>query len=335
MNAQRMEPVRWAAPTAPPRARQKSSNPPLPPVRRIELAGYGPEDVVFAGPGTVYTGTAEGDIVRVDLDSGHTRTVVTTGGRPLGLHADPDGSLLICDAHRGLLRWDGTSPTVEVLVDTVDGRALNFASNVVRDPRDGTIYFTESSRRWSLEQWRGDLFEHSGTGSLFALTADGRVTTLLTDLQFANGVTMAPDGRSLIIAETAAYRLNRYRLRGPRAGTREVLADNLPGFPDNLGPGTDGLIWVGMVSPRNRMLDALLARPGRLRSLLWRVPERIQPAPEHTVWVLGVDADGTIVHDLQRPAGDYSMVTAVAEQGGTLVLGSLQESAVAVTRVNA
>lgn len=305
----------------------------MPPVRRIELTGRGPEDVVFGGPDTVYAGTAGGEIVRVDLGTGQTRIVAVTGGRPLGLHADADGSLLICDAHRGLLRWDGVSPTVEVLVDTVNGRALNFASNVVRDPRDGTIYFTESSRRWPLEQWRGDLFEHTGTGGLFALDPDGTVTTLLTDLQFANGVVLTPGGESLIIAETAAYRLTRYRLRGPHTGSREVLMDNLPGFPDNLSLGTDGLIWVGMVSPRNGLLDALLARPGRLRSLLWRIPDRIQPAGESTTWVLGVHADGTIVHDLQRRGDTYSMVTGVAEQAGTLVLGSLQESAIAVTRV--
>lgn len=143
----------------------------------------------------------------------------------------------------------------------------------------------------------------------------------------------APDGMSLIVAETAAHRLNRYWLSGPRAGSRETLAGNLPGFPDNISLGSHGLIWVSSASPRNPLLGALLARPPWLRQVLWRVPDRLKPAPERTTWVLGVDLGGTIVHDLRRAGDTYSMVTGVAQRGGTLMLGSMHESAVAVTRI--
>ncbi|NLE78323.1 MAG: SMP-30/gluconolactonase/LRE family protein [Rhodococcus sp.] len=328
-----MSPVRWTPPVAPDRARQKSSVPALPAVRRIELPGDGPEDVVIDADGFVYCGIADGSVLRVDLRNGAVETVVNTGGRPLGLHAEADGSLLICDAHRGLLRWPGTGNSVEVLVDTVDGEPLKFPSNVVADPEDGTIYFTASSHRWPLEHWKGDLMEHSGTGRLLRRAPDGAVDVLLEGLQFANGVAFTPDRQSLIVAETAGYRLNRYRLRGPGAGTRETLVDNLPGFPDNIALGSDGLIWVTLASPRNPMLDALLPRAGVLRKLLWKLPDRLQPAPERTVWVLGVAPDGSIVHDLQTDGSSYSMVTGVAELDGTLILGSLHESAIAVTHV--
>ncbi|MFC9872719.1 SMP-30/gluconolactonase/LRE family protein [Nocardia salmonicida] len=300
-------------------------------LRRIELPGVGPEDVVLGADGLVYTGIADGRILRVDLDTGAVRTVLNTGGRPLGLYAGSDGSLLICDAHRGLLRWPGTGTKVEVLVDTVDGEPLNMTSNVVRDPGDGTVYFTASSRRWPLDLWMGDLLEHSGTGRLLRYTAAGTVDTLLDGLQFANGVALTADSSSLIVAETAAYRLNRYWLHGPKAGTREVLIDNLPGFPDNIALGDDGLIWVTLASPRNPLLDLLLPRPAFLRKALWRLPDRIKPRPRRTVWVIAVDTDGTVVHDLQRDGENYAMVTGVVEAHGTLVLGSLHESALAVT----
>ncbi|MFE6924530.1 SMP-30/gluconolactonase/LRE family protein [Nocardia sp. NPDC057663] len=154
-----MEPVRWSPPTATPRAGTRQSSPPMPAVRRVELPGAGPEDVVFGADGLVYTGIDDGRILRVDLLSGAVETVLNTGGRPLGLCAGSDGSLLICDAHRGLLRWPGTGTEADVLVDAIEGVPLNMASNVVRDPGDGTVYFTASSRRWPLDQWMGDLDE--------------------------------------------------------------------------------------------------------------------------------------------------------------------------------
>ncbi|MEV0062206.1 SMP-30/gluconolactonase/LRE family protein [Nocardia sp. NPDC050718] len=305
----------------------------MPAIRRIELPGAGPEDVVIGADGLVYTGIADGRILRVDLATGTVETVTHTGGRPLGLCAVADGTLLVCDAHRGLLRWTGTE--LEVLVAAVDDGPVNMASNVVRDPRDGTVYFTASSRRWPLDLWMGDLMEHSGTGRLFRYSPDGTTETLLDGLQYANGVAFTPDQDALIVAETAAYRLNRYWLRGPKAGTREVLVDNLPGFPDNIALGSDGLIWVTLASPRNPLLDLLLPIPPLVRQLLWQVPDRLKPRPVRTAWVIAVDPDGTIVHDLQRDGADYAMVTGVAEAHGTLVLGSLDETALAITHLPA
>lgn len=305
----------------------------MPPPRRIPLPGAGPEDVVLGADGAVYTGIETGQILRIDLETDEVTTVLDTGGRPLGLHAGDDGSLLICDADRGLLRWPGPGRPLEILVDTVDGRPLGFASNVVSDPDDGTIYFTASSSRWPLDRWLTDLAEHSGTGRLFRLSPDGTVDTLLDGLQFANGVAFTPDRSALIVAETAAYRLVRYPLRGSDSGTADTLVDNLPGFPDNIALGSDGLIWVTLASPRNPVLDNLLPLPGILRRILWALPERLLPAPERTAWVLGVSPDGTIVHDIQRDGTDYAMVTGVVESDGTLVLGSLHEQAVAVTCV--
>ncbi|NKY56452.1 SMP-30/gluconolactonase/LRE family protein [Nocardia flavorosea] len=334
-SATRLRPQRWTPPPAPARAKQKVSTPPLPPVRRIELPGPGPEDVVRGADGAVYTGLATGEILRVEIDTAAVTEVADTGGRPLGLHARQDGSLLVCDAERGLLHWPGPGRPVEVLVDAVDGDQLAFASNVIEDPADATIYFTASSTRWPLSQWLGDIFEHTGTGRLLRRTPAGAVDTLLDDLQFANGVAFAPDGASLIVAETAAYRLSRYWLHGPKSGTRETLVDNLPGFPDNIALGSDGLIWVTLVSPRNSFLDSLLPRPGFLRTAAWALPDRWKPAPVRTAWVLGVDAYGSIVHDLQRDGTDYAVVTGVVEHEGTLILGSLHESAIAVTRVPA
>ncbi|MEU4343890.1 SMP-30/gluconolactonase/LRE family protein [Nocardia sp. NPDC023852] len=326
-----MRPERWTPPHAPARARRTRSVPPLPAVKRLELPGKGPEDVVLSPDGRLIAGTENGAILSIDPATGDVRELANTGGRPLGLHADGDDRILICDFELGLLELtpDGK---LTVLVDEIDSERLRFASNVVRDT-DGTIYFSSSSRRYSLDEYMGDILEHSGTGRLFRRDLAGKVETLIDDLQFANGVVLAPDRSCVVVAETGGYRVTRYWLTGPEAGTCDRLIENLPGFPDNMGLGSDGLIWIALPSPRNPLLDRLLPLPGILRRIVWTLPEWMQPKPAKTVWVMAVDFEGKVVHDLQIEGTDYSMVTGVVEQDGVLYLGSLIESAVAVSRV--
>lgn len=333
-NPRLLHPRRWTPPAAPARSTRSVSSPPLPPVRRLALPGRGPEDVVLDERGRVLTGVADGRVLRVDPDTGAVETLVNTGGRPLGLHAGADGdpdAVLVCDSERGLLRADA-SGDVRTLVDGIDGEPVNFASNVVQAD-DGTIFFSTSTRRFDLDHYMGDLLEHRGSGRLLRRDPDGTVETLLDGLAFANGVVLAPDGSCVVVAQTGGYCITRWWLTGPRAGTSDTLIDNLPGFPDNMALGSDGLIWVSLPTARNPLLDRLLPLPGALRSLVWLLPDSVQPKPERTVWVLGVSFDGEIVHDLQTTGEDYSMVTSVIERDGVLYLGSLHESAVAVTSV--
>ncbi|WP_232852252.1 SMP-30/gluconolactonase/LRE family protein [Nocardia acididurans] len=327
-----MQPRRWNPPTPTARAREKHSTPPMPAPRLLELPGAAPEDVVIGPDGRLLTGTDDGAVLAVDPQTGAVEQIAHTGHRPLGLHAESDGSLLICDAGHGLLRLDKPGGVLEELVTEIDGEPLRFPSNVVAAP-DGTIYFSASSRRWPLEQWRGDIMEHSGTGRLLRRTTDGQVDILIDGLDFANGVVLAPDGSHLLVAETGAYRITRYWLTGPQAGSCDRLVENLPGFPDNMLLGSDGLIWVSIPSPRNPLLDRLLPLPGLIRRLAWTIPENLQPQPERTVWAMAFDFDGTLVHDLQREPTDYAMVTSVAEHEGAIYLGSLSESAIAVTHL--
>ena len=312
----------------PERARARSGPRPLPPPQRLEVDGAAPEDVVVDEAGRVVTGVDDGRVLRVGPDGG-VEVVADTGGRPLGIELLGDGRLLVCDARRGLLAVDPATSAVEVLVDRVAGEPMRFCNNAAV-AADGTVYFSDSSRRFGIDHWRADLLEHSGTGRLLKRDPSGRVEVLLDGLQFANGVALAADESFVTVAETGAYRLTRLWLAGERAGQTDLLADNLPGFPDNLSTGPGGLLWVALGSPRNPLLDRLHRRNPALRRAVWALPERLQPKPVRTLWVLAVDAGGAVVHDLQGPGDDYTMVTGVREHGGRLYLGSLAERAVAV-----
>jgi sugar lactone lactonase YvrE len=301
-------------------------------VRLIPVGGTGPEDVLPDGEGGLLTGLADGRIRRVQVDEGTVRTVADTGGRPLGLEWLPDGRLLVCDAHRGLLAVDLGNGAVEVLAREVRGVPIRVCNNAAVSP-DGTVYFTDSSQRFGLEHYRADLLEHSGTGRLLRRDPGGEVEVLLDGLQFANGVALDPSGDWLAVAETAAYRLLRVWLRGARAGHHETLVDALPGFPDNISTGSDGLIWIAIPSPRNPLLDLLLPRPPALRRLVWALPDAVQPAEGRMLHVRAIAPDGWVVHELRSSGEIYHMVTGVRERAGLVYLGSLTQRAVGIVKL--
>ncbi|MEY9940132.1 SMP-30/gluconolactonase/LRE family protein [Streptacidiphilus sp. MAP5-3] len=333
-----IRPEVWTPPRRSGRARAWKHQRSLPPVDLIPLSGLGPEDVVVDVQGRVLCGVADGRLLRLSPDGREAVTLADIApGRPAGLEALPDGRVLVCDARGGrLLRVDPDKGTVETLADRIGGVPLKLVSNVVC-AADGTVYFTESSRRFVIDNWRGDLLEHSGTGRLLRLRASGgkghgkghgEPEVLLDGLQFANGLAFGPDESYLAVAETGAYRVSRYWLTGERAGTRDTLID-LPGFPDNLGAGTHGLLWIAMVAPRDPLLDTLHRMHPAARQALWRVPDALLPGPKSTVWVMAVDTSGRVVHDLQGPTPAFRAVTGVAEHDGRLYLGSLTEPSIA------
>jgi sugar lactone lactonase YvrE len=301
-------------------------------VRRIELPGAGPEHVAVDAWGTLFTGLEDGRILRVTPE-GEVRTVTTTGGRPLGLEMLGSDALVVCDAYRGLLEVQLSKGKVGVLAAEVEGEPLTFCSNAVV-AADGSIYFTQSSRRFNLDEYRGDLFEHSATGRLLRYR-DGRVDVVADGFAFANGVVLVEDGAAAIVAETGGYCLTRVELTGSSAGTKSAFGAPLAGFPDNLTRDADGLLWVAMVSPRDPALDWLLPRHPKLRSMVWATPERLQPAEKDLAWAVAMDSAGTVVRDLRGWGVGYKAVTAVRHRADVLYLGSLTERAIGVIELDA
>ncbi|WP_026918877.1 SMP-30/gluconolactonase/LRE family protein [Gordonia shandongensis] len=301
--------------------------------RRIPLPGSSPEDVVSLPDGRIATGLADGRLLSIDPVDGDQLVLADTAGRLLGLEARADGTVYICDHDRGVLRLDPGQARATVLVDTVDGRPLRFASNVVV-ATDGTVYFTSSSQNFTIDRWRSDLIEHVGTGRLIALTPDGAVQVLRDDLQFANGLVLGPDEDCLLVAETGGSRISRYWLRGESAGTSDVFIDGLGGYPDNMSVGSDGLLWVALASPRNSILEGIFKLPTRARKVLARAPQSVGPAPEEIVWVQAFDFDGRLVHDVRDDDLDYGFVTSVVERDGVLYLGTLTGNALGVLELD-
>jgi sugar lactone lactonase YvrE len=303
----------------------------MPPVRLLGIVGSGPEDVVLDAEGRIVTCVEDGRVLRLSQDGSEVDVVATTGGRPLGVEVDHDGTYVVCDAYRGLLRVDPDRGAVTELVaaaEGVAGQPLGICDNA-SVAVDGTIWFSDSSSRFTLEHWKADLLEHTGTGRLLRRDPDGRTEVAIEGLHFANGVALAADESFVVVVETGAYRLTRLWLTGTRAGTVDRLVDNLPAFADNVSLGSDGLFWIAMASPRNSLVDWLAPRHPMLRKAVWALPDALQPAPANTAWVQAVSASGDLVHDLQATVDGLSLVTGVREHNGVVWLGSLHGQAIA------
>ncbi len=319
-----LEPKAWDPPQAPALVGMYAQNEALKGMAKfpVEL-GHGPEDVAMDSSGYLYAGLENGTIIRTNPDGSEPTVFANTGGRPLGMEFDSTQQLIVADASKGLLSIDNQG-FITVLADSYDGEPFTFADDL-DIAADGTIYFSDVCTRASWGNYKDELMEHSGTGRLFAYSPTTKQTTLLLDsLQFANGVAVSPDQRSVVVVETGAYRIQRYWLEGPKKGKAEMLIENLPGFPDGVSCNGKDTYWVAIANPRNATLDMLLPYPF-LRKIVKRLPEAIQPKPVRYSFVLGLDLEGNVVHNLQDPDGGFAPITSVEEMAGKLYIGSLSE----------
>jgi sugar lactone lactonase YvrE len=318
--------IRRDIPEPPARAKRKTSETPFPPARLVPLSGDAAEDAVSGGDGRVFTGVEGGRILRVDIDRQVEETVGDTGGRPLGLELLPGGRLLVCDSHRGLLRLDPETREIETLVAEVDDVPLRFCSNAAA-ASDGTIWFTQSSHRFGFEHHLGAILEHRPSGRLFRRDPEGAVELVRDDLHFANGVALTEDESAVLFAETGAARVSRLDVS---TGEVTVIAENMPGYPDNLSRVRDGRFWVAIPNPRDAMLERLATSPPLLRKALWRVPDRVMPEGTRTTWVMQLDTEGNVIRDLQDDRRDFHMATGVDEHDGRVVVASVRHRALLV-----
>ncbi|MBL4844152.1 MAG: strictosidine synthase family protein [Planctomycetes bacterium] len=315
-----VEPVVWTPPTPVAWA----SNDALAKVERLGVGlAAGPEDVAIDAKGRIYVGLADGRIMRFPPGGGTPELAVDTTGRPLGLGFDSHGLLWIADAAKGLLCFDPQTKALVTHSSEAAGVRFGFTDDL-DIAADGTIYFSDASSKFGVEDFKLDLIEHGLNGRLLAYDPTEKLTrVVLGDLQFANGVAVSADQTFVLVVETGNYRVVRYWLTGEKKGQHDVFIDNLPGFPDGISANPRGGFWLALASPRDPLLDSLADSPG-VRKVIARLPAFAQPSAKRHGWVLGLDANGKVTHDLQHNAPDsFSPVTSVQEHEGQLYLGSL------------
>jgi sugar lactone lactonase YvrE len=256
------------------------------------------------------------------MPDGRLETFAETQGRPLGLQFDQKGNLIVCDAYKGLLSID-PGGKITILATTAEGVPFKF-TDALDISREGVIYFTDASYRYSQAEYLYDLLESKPYGRFLSYDpATGQVKVLLKNLYFANGVALPQEEDFVLVNETYRYRIIRYWLKGPRVGTHEIFVDNLPGFPDNISSNRRGTLWLALFTVRNDLMDKLHPYPF-IKAQMSKLPRSFWPKPQPYGFVLSLDEKGKILQSLHEPTGKHlKEITSVREYDGHLYLGSL------------
>ncbi|UYV39610.1 SMP-30/gluconolactonase/LRE family protein [Rhodobacteraceae bacterium D3-12] len=298
-----------------------------------------PEDVILDDDDFLYSGNRHGDIIRY-FPPDYTKHEVYAhiGGSPLGMAFDRDQNLLVCVGGMGLYKVCKSDRSVEKVTDEtnrslfsiVDDSRLRLADDLDIAP-DGKIYFSEATVRYEMHDWPVDALESRGNGRIICHDPEtGQTRTVIKNLVFPNGVCASHDGKSILFAESWGCRINRYWLEGPKKGTKEIVVDRLPGYPDNINRASDGSYWVALMGMRTPALDLALSKPGFRKRMARRIAADQWLYPNLNIGcVARFDDAGTIHESLwDRKAVNHPMITSMREHKGWLYLGGITNNRV-------
>ncbi len=326
------------APSCDPKAGTEwALNDKLRPARPIGLGRIeGPEDVILDRNDHLYAGSRHGDIIRfLAPDYEEMEIFAHIGGTPLGMAFDREDNLYVCIGGMGLYMVTPDREVVKITDETNrnfksinDDSRLRLADDLdITD--DGLIFFSEATVRYEMHEWATDGLEARGNGRIICYNTNTKKThTVIDNLIFPNGVCIASDGQSFLFAETWGCTVKRHWYQGPKAGTTEIVLDNLPGFPDNINNSSDGHYWMSLVGMRCPAMDLAWKMPSFRRRMAKQVPRDEWLFPNiNTGCVLKFSETGEILETMWDLGGEnHPMITSMREHRGHLYLGGIMNN---------
>ena len=196
-----------------------------------------PEGVAVGPDGWIWCGTKNGQIMRVAPDGSHIEEVAMIGGFTLGLAFEGDRALFACEQQSAsVFRLDLAERTVRRFTPP----GIRIPNYPVVDARWNRLLVSDShgAGQPGPGVWAYDL--DTGAGGLW----------YDRPLDFANGMALSPDGKSLLVCETFSRRITRIEIAADGgAGAATVFADDLPGLPDGIAFDDRGQLFVGCYEP--------------------------------------------------------------------------------------
>jgi hypothetical protein len=155
----------------------------------------------------------------------------------------------------------------------------------------------------------------------------GEAKTLVEGLLLPVGVELSAHEDFVAVAEFFAYRVTRYWLTGPKAGTSDRLVENLPGMVDGLASDGHGTFYLTLPGYRVPALDWMHRHPWVKNQVAKLLPILLGLGlgPGETPGVvLALDESGRILRSFQDPEGAVvGSVTAAELHEGSLYLTSI------------
>lgn len=241
----------------------------------------------------------DGRIIRW-AKNGKTTNYTQLLGQPAGMSFDPQGNLFVVEQTRGKLWRISPNRKVTQLRSPAQKNSLKYLNDIAI-AKDGRVFATRSSTKWPTYLSSRAVLEHHNDGAIFMWQGTQAPVELARDLSLPNGIVVAHDQQSLIIAETSEYRISRIWLHGSKMGKKEVLIDNLPGFPTDIALANDGQhYWATFFDFRkNKPLIDKSANKPWLRRLLLNLPTSWIPKDKGSPAVILFNHNGQVVKTLQ------------------------------------
>lgn len=167
-------------------------------------------------------------------------------------------------------------------------------------------------------------------------TQEKSIGLVLENNVFSDGILIEYDaaGREsgLLVSETVNFRIGRAHFTGPKAGTYDVLWDNLPGLPDGMDRDAQGRIWVGLIKERTPLMNWLHRNPW-LKPAILRIPASWLPKSKGTA-ILGLSPDASQIIAYSHHDGSKVLdISVVAPGGDKLYLPSFYKDNAGLTYV--
>lgn len=168
-----------------------------------------------------------------------------------GLALDREGRIIFCehgDRRVAVLTPGGGKRT---LADAFEGRRFNSPNDCTVDTA-GRIYFTDPP--YGLPERAQDTKTREiAWHGVYRLSKDGAVTLLTKEMTFPNGIGLAPDGRTLYVAQSdreaalwKAFPIKDDGTLGPSRIVADVttMVGKHRGLPDGLEVDVEGRLWA-------------------------------------------------------------------------------------------
>ena len=176
-----------------------------------------PEGPAFGPDGDLYVVEIQGaQVSRINAD-GDRSVFATTGGGPNGANFGPDGHLYVCNnggfpspdkpREQGRVERIGPVGRVEVLITSVDGKPLASPNDLAFDAH-GNFYFTDPV-------FGANGLDAPPPGGVCFSDVHGNARRIHEGFLFPNGIGVAPDGKTLIVAESSTFKLHAFDIEEP------------------------------------------------------------------------------------------------------------------------
>lgn len=204
-----------------------------------ELRLNHPEGIAIHPDGSIWCGGENGEIYRIEPDGSKFELIASSNGFALGMNFDADGNLFVCDLGLArLMKLDSQSKTYETFSDPDLG--MKIPNYLAIDSERNCIYVSDSHG-----------FNDPGPGiwSVDLSTGEG---SLWSDeiYDFANGMALSSDKRTLYVAETFSKKVSAIPINSDgTAGKKFDYVTNIDGLPDGLALDDSDRLFISCYEP--------------------------------------------------------------------------------------